>query len=46
MIAVKSKKEVQKIAGPRQVWNMDGNIFTFNLVGKIFSLKKMKTLNV
>ena len=37
-------KEVQKIAGPRKVWTMDGNVFTFNLVGKTFSVKKMEDL--
>ena len=37
-------KEVQKVAGPRQVWTMDGNIFTCILVGKVFSVKKMEDL--
>ena len=37
-------KEVQKIAGSRQVWTMGRNIFTFNLVGKVFSVKKMEDL--
>ena len=40
-------KEAQNIAGPRQVWTMDGNIFTFNLVRNGFSVKKKwKILNV
>ena len=37
-------KEVQKIAGPRQVCTIDRDIFTFNLVGKIFSVKQMEGL--
>ena len=44
-------KEVQKIAGPGtchdisgHVWTMNGNIFTFNLVGKIFSVKEADDL--
>ena len=37
-------KEVKRIAGVRNVWSNDGNIFTFNHFGKIFKVTKKRGL--
>ena len=37
-------KDIKKIAGIRNVWSNDGNIFTFDHFGKIFKVTKNEYL--
>ena len=37
-------KDVKRIAGNRKAWTIDGNILTFDMEGKIFTVRKIEDI--